>query len=357
MISAASRPRFEILSLPAEPADEPLRRSLLTALPPLPEGDAARVVSITFLAGAGTRWRASLLEAKREPGAWPAGDVARAFPLETPRGLFPVPDFIHSAQGEGRIAMAAYAFDAVRDIRQHIVVVRGWEEEIDAQALAPAGIVPGRRVFFTQEPGADGQVSGHGDAALQCMALWRHARQVVTNFAGDANSWLTVELALRAFAQFDARGIEVGVLIPVACTERPSYPVYLDERGIPAGFWHEKLAGSRSKVAPTALTNVGIRVYRSDWLRSALLELKENYYGGGQDGEAGWHIPGNDPAKHECALDNVDNLLAEKGLARVMPTSLPQELTPLKSLGEYFSFVRAVQEVQREISAVRRGAC
>jgi hypothetical protein len=258
--------------------------------------------------------------------------------------------------------MAAYAFDAVRDIGRHIVVVRGWEEEIDGQALLPAGIRLEQRTFFTQEPGADGQVSGHGDAALQCMPLWQDASYVVTNFAGDANSRITVEIALRAFVQFDARGIEIGVLIPVAHTERPSYPVYLDPQGLPVGFWHEKLAASRPKAtpnafAPTPFTNVGIRIYRSDWLQRALLELEKKYYYAGTVGDIGWHIPGNDPTKHECALDNVDNLLAEKGLARVMPISLPRELTPLKALGEYPAFVQAVQEVQREISAVRRGAC
>lgn len=357
MTSAIPQPRFEILPLPEVPADEPLRRSLLAALPPLSGRDEAGAISITFLAGAGTRWKTSLLEAKRAPGAWPAGDVAEAFPLEAPRGLFPVPDFIHGEQGEGRIAMAAYAFDAVRGIGRHIVVIRGWEDEIDAQGLKPAGILPERRIFFTQETGPDGQVSGHGDATLQCMGLWQNAHYVVTNFAGDANSWLTVELAMRAFAQFDARGMEIGVLIPVAHTEKPSYPVYLDETGLPAGFWHEKLAGSRPKAAPTSLTNVGIRVYRADWLKRALLGLRAKYYVSGPDREAGWHIPGNDPAKHECALDNVDNLLAGKGLARVMPTSLPRELTPLKALGEYPAFVRAVKEVQQEINAARRGAC
>jgi hypothetical protein len=358
MISGpTSQPRFEILPLPEGLADEALRRGLLAALPPLSSEGSAGVISITFLAGAGTRWKASLAEARKEPGKWPAGDVAEAFPPEKPRGLFPVPDFIRGARGERQVAMAAYAFDAVRDVGRHVVVVRGWEDEIDAQALGPAGIPPERRIFYTQRTGADGQVSGHGDAALQCRELWRDARYVVTNFAGDANSWLTVELALRAFAQFDARGVDVGVLIPVARTEKPSYPVYLDEGGLPAGFWHEKLAGSKPGAVPTSLTNVGIRVYRADRLLDALLELKEKYYTPGTERGAGWHIPGNDPAKHECALDNVDNLLAGTHLARVMPTSLPRELTPLKSLDEYSAFVRAVGEVQRELSAVRRGAC
>ncbi len=349
-------PLFEAFSMPESPVDESMRRALFVQLTAqlLRSAFAGRALSITFLAGAGTRWKASLLKARENPGAWPAGDVAVSFPLDAPRGLFPVPDFIHGEKGEGRIAMAAYAVEAVRAIKEHILVVRGWEREIEAQVLNPLEMPRSRIAFFTQKEGPNGQVSGHGDAALQCMSLWQNARYVVTNFAGDANSPLTVELALRAFAAFDAKGIEIGVIIPVAMTEKPAYPVFLEENGLPAGFWHEKLAGSKPNAAPTSLTNVGIRVYRADWLRRALLLLKERYYVEGQGPDAGWHIPGNDPSKRECALDNVDNLLAEMRLARVMPVSLPRELTPLKSLGEYPAFVQAVKEVQREWREIRR---
>lgn len=383
----AHRPLFEAFPLPSLPVDETARRELLGVLPSLRSEEASGVVSITFLAGAGSRWRASLAAARKEPGAWPAGAVAANFPDDAPRGLFPVPDFLDGRDGKGRVAMAAYAFDAVRDIARHIVVVRGWEEAIDVEALGPAGISSGARVFFTQKSGPAGQVYGHGDAALQCEPLWKDARYVVTNFAGDANSWLTVELTLRAFVRFEALGLPVDALIPVAYTQNPSYPVYLDNRGIPVGFWHQKLAGapmsarplapnlapvsSQSAIGieapvPTDFTNVGVRVYRADALRAALFELKEKYFGvfpggvarnNGDEVETGWHIPDNDPAKHECALDNVDNLLAQKGLVRIMPISLPRELTPLKSLDEYDGFVDAVRGVQRELSAVRRGAC
>lgn len=348
-------PLFEAFSMPEGPVNEAMRRTLFAQLSTqMPRSAFAdRALSITFLAGAGTRWKASLLMAKENPGAWPAGETAALFPLDAPRGLFPVPDFIHNERGEKYIAMAAYAVEAVREIESHILVVRGWEREIEAQVLNPLEIPRSRIVFFTQKEGADGQVSGHGDAALQCMSLWQNARYVVTNFAGDANSALTVELALRAFAAFDAKGIEIGTIIPVAMTEKPAYPVFLDENGLPAGFWHEKLAGSKPHSIPTNLTNVGIRIYRADWLRKALLLLKERYYTEGQGPDAGWHIPGNDPAKHECALDNVDNLLAEMRLARIMRIALPRELTPLKSLGEYPAFVQAVKEVQREWRTVR----
>ncbi len=263
----------------------------------------------------------------------------------------------------------AYAFDAVRRIERHIVVVRGWEKEIDEFALAPAGIATATREFFTQRGGPDGQVYGHGDAALQCEELWENARYVVTNFAGDANSAITVELALRAFAQFDARGIEIGAIIPVAYVDAPSYPVYLNREGFPIGFWHSKLAGQVPTGRPAPLTNVGIRVYRGDIFARALHEMETKYRSrvaqdspskdseGLVSSSAGtallWNIPGNDPTKHECALDNVDNYLAAQGLVRVMPISLPRELAPMKALSEYNDFVRATREVQAELSAAR----
>lgn len=351
MTESVPAPRFEVASLPEGAVDESARRALLAELLPLSEQATRDTVSITFLAGAGTRWKTSLAEAKKNPAA-EATAAAVAFPGDEPRGLFPVPDFLRGADGSGRVAMAAYAFDAVRRIPKHVVVVRGWESEIDELALVPAGISSAERMFFTQRSGPDGQVYGHGDATLQCEELWRDSRYVVTNFAGDANSALTVELALRAFARFDVLGLEIGAIIPVAQVDSPSYPVYLDRNGLPAGFSHEKLAGARPNAAPTQLTNVGVRVYRAVWLQRALHEMQEKYRAPGENGAFLWNIPGNDPLKHECALDNVDNLLAGKGLARVMPISLPRELTPLKALGEYAGFVRAVREVQAELSAV-----
>ncbi len=350
----APAPRFEAFTLPPKPIDEAARRALLAEIPPVARELADAAVSITFLAGAGTRWRASLAEAKRRFEKARTGlSEAAGFSEDKPRGLFPVPDFLHGRNGTGRVAMAAYAFDAVRRIPWHIVVVRGWEKEIDEFALAPAGISPSTRVFFTQRGGPRGEVYGHGDAALQCEELWRNSHYVVTNFGGDANSALTVELALRAFAQFDTHGIEIGAIIPVARVDAPSYPVYLSEEGLPIGFWHHKLTGEAPRGRPAPLTNVGIRVYRADWLSHALREMEHKYRVLDGRGAFLWNIPGNDPAKHECALDNVDNYLANQGLVRVMSISLPRELTPLKELGEYREFVRATREVQTELSAVR----
>lgn len=388
-MKAQPMPRFEVFPMAPGPVDESLRR--LIYFETLQFGDSSlwnETSAITLLAGAGTRWSASLEKARLmlKEGSWIGGEEApdpaliASFPSDAPRGLFPVPDYIRNMDDTGaaaagpdgaqasthapcNIPMAAYAVDAVRKAGRHILVVRGWEEAIENQILKPLDLGPALRTdrapassnrhhrerFFTQKTGPDGKVHGHGDAVLQCRSLWRDARYVITNFGGDANSPLTVILAVHAMAAFDARGIEVGVVIPAARTEHPAYPVSLDEDGLPAGFWHEKLAGSHAGTIPTDLTNVGIRVYRADWLDRALSLLHERYFMEG----IGWSIPGNDPSAHECALDNVDSLLAEMKVARVMPLALPRELTPLKSLDQYGAFVRAVRAVRLEWKSVQ----
>ncbi|MEJ5184939.1 MAG: hypothetical protein WHT81_07435, partial [Rectinemataceae bacterium] len=247
------------------------------------------------------------------------------------------------------IAMAAYAVDAVKGLGHMTLVIRGWQDAITREVLEPLGIAPESVRFCTQRPGPGGAVLGHGDAALQCRSFWEDRTLVVTNFGGDANSPLTVRIALGAMRAFEEKGIEIGALIPVAWMDAPGYPVYLDDRGIPTGFWHAKLAGSPPPGAPSNFTNVGIRIYRREWLARALDTLHDRYW----DHDSGWNIPSNDPSKHECALDNVDALLASWGKVRVLPVAMPAELTPLKAVTEYDGFLNAVREVRREWEAVR----
>lgn len=363
-----TRPLVEILDLPLSHPTAALRRDLLTRLP-LPSPDS--VATVTFLAGAGTRWKASLENILHvQPHDAALARLASTFPSDAPRGLFPVPDFItgkgsvsvdsaydnsQAAVTDGStspshtIAMAAYAVDAVKGLGHMTLVIRGWQDAIIKEVLEPLGIALERVRFCTQRPGPGGAVLGHGDAALQCRSFWEDSTLVVTNFGGDANSPLTVRIALGAMRAFEEKGIEIGALIPVAWMDAPGYPVYLDERGIPTGFWHAKLAGSPPPGAPSNFTNVGIRIYRSEWLARALDTLHDRYW----DHDSGWNIPSNDPSKHECALDNVDALLASWGKVRVLPVAMPAELTPLKALTEYDGFLNAVREVRREWEAVR----
>lgn len=321
----------------------------------------AATACLTLLAGAGTRWVKTLSAAKARVGSTPEGEFERAvaaFPLEAPRGLFPVRNFIE--RGGPRIPMAAYAIDAFRRLGRQVVVVRGWEAEIRAEVLEALGMAPGDARFCTQRGGPSGKVLGHGDAARQARPFWEGSRYVMTNFAGDANSPLTAALALQALAALDADGEDVGLVLPVAKILNPAYPIRLDREGLPRAFGHDKLGGAGAIGADGAAdsgdgyayTNVGIRVYRAADLLGAIEEVEDKYW----DPEVGYSIPGNDPEGHEFALDNIDALLAERGKARILAVANPEELTPAKNFDELEHFETAADKVRAEWDAFLAGS-
>jgi len=321
----------------------------------------AATACLTLLAGAGTRWVKTLSAAKARVESPPRDAFERAvasFPLEAPRGLFPVRNYIK--RGEPRIAMAAYAIDAFRRLGRLGIVVRGWEDEIRSEVLGTLGMAPGDARFLTQREGPAGKVLGHGDAARQARPFWEGSRYVMTNFAGDANSPLTAALALRALAALDAAGEDVGLVLPVARILNPAYPIRLDSEGLPRAFGHDKLGGAAAVGADGAAaasggyayTNVGIRVYRTADLRAAIEDVEKKYW----DPEIGYSIPGNDPDGREFALDNIDALLAERGKARILAVANPEELTPAKNFDELANFEAATDKVRAEWDAFLAGS-
>lgn len=295
---------------------------------------------ITLLAGAGTRWVASLK----------AAGMDSVFPVEAPRGLYPVEN--HIGSGLPTIPLAAYSIDAVKNLGKHIIVIRGWQEEIERQILAPLGIEPRKVSFITQQPGLYGKVAGHGDALWQAQGSWKNSRYVITNFGGDANSPITARAGLAMMKMLDEAGIETGLLLPAAFQKNPAYPIILDESGLPVSFGHNKLGGSTAahKAAPSrntdgyAFTNVGIRIYRTDWLLRAVSDIRSKFW----TPETDYSIPGNDPEGHEFALDNVDAWLASKKMARIAAIANSEELTPAKSFDDIGRFEEAVREVRQE---------
>lgn len=328
----------------------------------------AATTCLTLLAGAGTRWVKTLSAAKARLGPRPEGELERAvaaFPLEAPRGLFPVRNFI--ARGGPRIPMAAYAIDAFRRLGRPVIVIRGWEREIRSEVLGALGMAPCEARFCVQREGPSGKVLGHGDAARQARPFWEGSRYVMANFAGDANSPLTAALALRALAALDAAGDEVGLMLPVARIPNPAYPIRLDREGLPRAFGHDKLGGAGAIGADGAgggpaasaadsgdgyaYTNVGIRVYRAADLLAAIEEVESKYW----DPEVGYSIPGNDPGGHEFALDNIDALLAERGKARILAVANSEELTPAKNFDELEHFEIAADKVRAEWDAFLAG--
>ncbi|MDP3179166.1 MAG: hypothetical protein Q8M76_14760 [Spirochaetaceae bacterium] len=345
----AARGQIAELALAARNASAP-RTAVLRTAEPRSFGSveeyarflAGRTVCLTLLAGAGSRWVASLAAARER------GD-GRPFDPTRPRGLYPVRDFLTTREGGGAVPIAAYAIAATRDLGRRVIVVRGWEREIEAEILEPidqaaAGHV-GERTFFEQEA-PFGKPLGHGDAAWQCRSLWAGAEYVVANFGGDANSRRTILSSLLALDALCACGQEADLLIPAARVPDPAYPIRLDEAGLPRDFGHAKLRGhaGASAGASFGYTNVGVRVYRASALLGWVTHFRSRHWVPGE----GYSIPGNDAAGKEFALDNVDAMIAADGRARILAIARPEELTPAKSVDDIPAFERAVESVVRE---------
>jgi hypothetical protein len=294
-----------------------------------------RCVCLTLLAGSGSRWVKSLEDA-RSP-----------FDPAKPRGLYPVLDFIRCKGGS--VPIATYAFAAVRGLGRHLVVVRGWEAEIDSEILKPLGIGAEERGFFTQGCLYEKPL-GHGDAAWQARELWKGAEYLIANFGGDPNSSLTALSSLLALDALNAKSAtgspDIDLLIPAARVEGAAYPIILDDEGLPRAFGHSKL-GLGEGPASSSYSNVGLRIYRTAALRQKLELFRSRYWVEGR----GYAVPGNDPAGAELALDNVDAALAAEGRARILAVARPEELSPVKSLEDIPAFEEAMASVIAEDAA------
>ncbi len=301
-----------------------------------------RTVCLTLLAGSGSRWVKSLEAARDLPMASRPRSFVPDFDPSLPRGLYPVANLLPS-RADLSLPMASYALAAVKGLGRHLLVVRGSEAQIDREVLEPLGIGPEQRDFFTQEA-PYGKPLGHGDAAWQSRALWRGADYVVTNFAGDANSRLSVLASLLVLDALCLAGRGPDLLLPAASIPSPSYRIDLDAEGLPRRFFHAKLQARAEGAAFEAgpgYTNVGLRLYRAPALLEAIHHFRSSFWIEG----TGYAIPGNDPEGHEFALDNVDSWLAASGRARILPLCLPEELTPAKSLDDLEAFERAMAVV------------
>ena len=329
---------------------------------------ASRTCCLTLLAGAGTRWIKSLKAAAALPETERPSWYDPDFNIEKPRGLYPVRDHIRHAactprgsgtRMDGRIPIAAYALAAAQGLGFHLIVVRGWEKEIDAEVLAPLGIKPEERRYHTQDA-PFGKPLGHGDAAWQCRDILADYEYVIANFGGDANSHTTMLCSLLALDALNAgaagscaagstdgadregrdgrreASAPVDFLIPAAPIAGAAYPIVLDDEGLPRAFGHQKLQG-HSMGPGSGYTNVGVRLYRASALVEKLGLFRDRYW----NPDCGYEIPGNDPEGHEFALDNVDAEFAAEGRARMLAIAHSEELTPAKCLDDIPAFEQA----------------
>lgn len=286
-----------------------------------------RTLTVTLLAGSGSRWVRSVKKARSE------GEPA-AFDLSKPRGLYPV----ENVMGSGTIPVAAYSLNAVRGLGTHCIVTRGFDREIESEILEPLGIDKSDYVFRHQDDyGA--KPLGHGDAAWQVRDLFDDYDYVLFNFGGDANSPATARRTLMVFDMLKTGGVDCGLLMPAAWIKSPAYIIETDASGLPTRFGHNKLT-SKQSAAADGYCNVGVRLYDSVVLKRQLEDVRREYYTPGK----GYDIPGNESG--EFALDNVDMRLASMRKARILPVALPQEITPAKSWYDIPRFVEAVKTIQ-----------
>jgi hypothetical protein len=296
-------------------------------------GVLARTMSLTLLAGSGSRWQSTLAAARTEGRL---SGAAASFDAGLPRGLFPVRDFLTGGED---IPIAAYSIAALAGTGGHLIVVRGHEEAIRRDIIDRLGLDRDKWVFFTQEAPL-GRPLGHGDAAWQCRRLWRDWDWIVVNFGGDPSSRPTVEASLLALAALSTAAVRDGLspvdcLLPVARVADPTYPIELDDSGRPLGFGHNKLRGKRETLdAEYGYANIGLRMYRSSALAAMLEDFRATYWVEGR----GYAIPGNDPEGAECALDNIDLEFARQGRARILPIAMSEELSPVKSFPDVGRF-------------------
>ena len=201
---------------------------------------------------------------------------------------------------------------------------------------------PTAGVFFTQEA-PYGKPLGHGDAVWQCREIWKTYEYVLVNFGGDASSPFTALASLVVLDALASCEEAVGLLLPAARFDNPAYPIALDSYGRPLSFGHAKLSGETVRAA-SGWANVGVRAYKAASLYAMCVAIHEE---GWREGE-GYSIPGNDPAGHEFALDNVDARLASLRLVRLLAAALPEELSPVKSLADLPAFEAAAARVRED---------
>ena len=273
---------------------EVLRRSLeVLKLPDVPAFlDAARhrIAKVTFLAGAGSRWIQSVLDAGKENEI----DISR------PRCTALVDDIYDTGR---RICIGAYNLRAARALGRQYIIWGSHREDISEMARL-AGIADAVLVRQSIPPGAKGPL-GHGDAMVQLLEqLHPGAEIVISAFGGDPNCGETMLIAAAYLLAIGMdRTMEVNAVLPAALLPQPDYPISLDADGHPRSFGQARLKGAAAS-GGKAWCNVGVRVYR----RAALTQAARYFRKFFDAAHACYCVPGNkEPA---LALDNIDEFFA-----------------------------------------------
>jgi len=289
------------------------------------------IATITFLAGAGSRWVKSVLSAKKR------GEALDVDP-DKPRCLAPVEDVINPGK---KVPIGTYNLAALKGIGRHFVVYRTHLQEIKSMAH-DAGLDD--VTYFEQTvPGGASSPLGHGDALRQLLpALPDSLQFVITNFGGDPNSKETMITSLLVLAamQRAKENLKPYGLMPTAYFANPTYPITVRKDGLPIDFAHRKLKASPPAADnKPAQTNVGIRLYMRGALKDVIFHY-EKYY----DPQSGYKLDGN--VGNEFGLDNIDAYLSKPGRFRLLCVARPEEIKgSAKTWENIESFVAAMKMI------------
>ena len=288
-------------------------------------------VTVTFIAGAGTRWIESFKKPENE-------ELIRRYGIkkDEPRAMARVPNLL-DPNGDN-IPMAAYNLLAVRNLGTKQVIIYGGKTDEEAEKnrrlieelTQKMGI--NNVVFIRQKihPGREKPL-GHGDALLQVLddpqgkKAFENAKYVITNFGCDANSYQTTVLSLLAMYVFDKYGINLSGLMPTSTSESPEYPIYIDHNGLPLGTVHKKDNLPPPEDGESSLqSNVGIRIFRLRALLNVLDRYREIYEKIKQ-GKDGVDYPNGELKIDHFERDMMSHF-ASYGVFLTFPISIPEEI-------------------------------
>lgn len=275
-----------------------------------------RVATVTFLAGAGSRWTKSI-----PPSINPS----------LPRCLAQVEDV--TGPPGAKIPIGVYNLRAVKGIGKPFIVWGTHKELIEQMALqagmADAVLVPQLKPI------------GHGDAMKGVLPLLgKNIHYVITNFGGDANSNETIVASLAVLAALQAFGDKErpSGLLPTAFLDEAKYPINLDSEGDPVSFGHPRLKEGQQAVPVSGHSNVGVRLYEREGLSSAVAYFMQYFRGT----DAGYAIPGNKEATF--GLDNIDDHLAgERKLQLACFAQKEEIISSVKQFGDIPGFLSAMR--------------
>lgn len=284
---------------------------------------------VTLIAGVNSRWSDSFNNPENEI-------VKKYFDQDKPRALAMVKNLIPKKISGEKIPVGIYNLLAVRNLGQNIIVYRSHQKEIENEIAKPLKI----KALYYQQAVYQGVTLplGHGDALIQIKGQLKKYRYLLTNFCSDANSSETAIFSLLTLYVLNKYREDIGLVLPSTFMDKPKYPIYINEKGLPTGIGHQKLRGNL-QTQGKGFSNVGIRAYLVKGLLPAISYFQKEY----QDKGTYAHL---NEGNNELALDNFDEYLMKGKKVRQLCVAIPEEIKhsakKLEDIPDYLKTLKIV---------------